>query len=138
MKFVYPAIIEQDEGGRFLVTFQDLAEAMTEGETMEEALFNAQEALTLTLEGRLEEGMEIPLPGPAGENAHMVAPAARVQSALLVHFSRGDRSLADLARALGTSWPAVKRLEDARHSPTLKILDRTAAALGKKLVLSFE
>jgi antitoxin HicB len=37
-----------------------------------------------------------------------------------------------------TSWPAAQRLEDPRHSPSLKQLERAAAALGKRLVLSFE
>jgi antitoxin HicB len=139
MKTVFPAHIEPDESGRYFVRFLDLAEALTEGETLEEALFNAREVLTLTLEARLAEGMDLPIPGEStGENVHGITPAARVQAAYLVHRNRGDRSLADLARALETSWPAVKRLEDPHHSPTLKMLERTAASLGKKLVLSFE
>jgi len=59
---------------------------------------------------------------------------------LLVHLAREAerKSLADLARALGTSWPAAARLEDPRHWPTLRQLDRAAAALGKRLVLTLE
>ncbi|WP_177186269.1 hypothetical protein [Nitrosomonas sp. Nm166] len=57
---------------------------------------------------------------------------------MLVRLARGDRSLAEIARALETSWPAAKRLEDAHHSPTLKQLEKVAAALGKKLVISLE
>jgi antitoxin HicB len=68
----------------------------------------------------------------------MVAPDAKTQAAILVRLSRGDRSVADLARVLGTSWPAVARLEDPRHSPTLRNLERTAAALGQRLIVSFE
>lgn len=139
MKPLFPAKIELDEGGRFFVQFPDLEEAITEGETLEEALFNAHEVLTLTIEGRLDEGMKIPLPqATTGDNIHLVAPTAKVQAALLVHHARGDRSMADLARALDTSWPSAKRLENPRHSPTLKVLDKAAAALGKRLVLSFE
>ena len=72
------------------------------------------------------------------EGAHYVAPDAKTQAALLVRRTRGERSLADLARALETSWPAAKRLEDPRHWPSLKQLERAAAALGKRLVLTFE
>ncbi len=63
-----------------------------------------------------------------------------MQSALLIHLVRESehKSLADLARALGTSWPAAARLEDPRHWPTLRQLDRAAAALGKRLVLELE
>ncbi|MHB8789656.1 MAG: type II toxin-antitoxin system HicB family antitoxin [Desulfobulbaceae bacterium] len=139
MKPVYPAEITKDEEGFFFVRFLDFDEAITDGESLEEALFNAQEVLTLTIEGRMDEGIHIPEPQPAtGKNIHCIAPAARVQAALLVHQARGNRSLADLARALETSWPSAKRLEDPHHSPTLKMLDRAAATLGKRLILSFE
>jgi antitoxin HicB len=57
---------------------------------------------------------------------------------LLVRRARADRPFADLVRALDTSWPAAKRLEDPHHSPTLKQLERAAGTLGKRLVLSFE
>jgi len=136
---LYPAQIEQDESGIFFVTFPDFEEAISEGETLEEALFNAQEVLTLTLESRLEENIEIPMPMKAtGVNIFHIAPEARVQAALLIHQSRGKRSMADLARALGTSWPAAKRLKNPRHSPTLKVLEKAATTLGKKLIISFE
>ena len=55
-----------------------------------------------------------------------------------LRLARGERSLAEVARALETSWPSAKRLEDPRHYLTLKQLEKAAAALGKKLVLSFE
>jgi len=142
MKSTYPARIEKDNNGLYFVQFINFDEAITDGETLEEALFNAQEVLTLTVESRLEENLDLPLPSQTGEkeedNIYFVAPDARVQAALLVHHARGNRSIAELARALGTSWPAAKRLEDPRNSPTLKILDKAAATLGKKLVLSFE
>ncbi len=139
MKPIYAAKITKDEDGYFFVSFPDFDEAVTDGETMEEALFNAQEVLTLTLESRMDEGMEIPEPHRyKGKDLHYLAPAARVQAALLVHNARGNRSLADLARALETSWPSAQRLENPHHSPTLKMLDKAAATLGKKLILSFE
>ncbi|MDR3088177.1 MAG: type II toxin-antitoxin system HicB family antitoxin [Azoarcus sp.] len=120
----------------FFVQFVSLDEAFTNGKTLEEALFNASEVLTLTLLGRLEEGMEIPKPEQGVEGAHYVAPDAKTQAALLLRHVRGDRTYAELARALETSWDVAKRLEDASHWPSLRALDRAAAALGKRLVLS--
>lgn len=133
----YPAILEPEEGGGYFVRFPDMEEAVTEGDTLEEALFNAAEVLSLTLDGRLEEGMEVPPPSSV-EGAHLVAPDAKTQAALLVRFARGDRPLAELARQLNTSWPAAQRLEDPKHWPSLRQLERAAAALGKRLVLTFE
>lgn len=138
MKIEYPARIVKD-GQEFLVTFPDFPETATDGTTLEEALFNAAEALTLTLEGRAEEGLEIPQPSrPRGRAKYMVAPAARVQGALLLRMARGNRSVAEFARALGTSWPAAAKLEDPRHSPSLRQLEKAAAVNGKRLIVSFE
>jgi len=43
-----------------------------------------------------------------------------------------------MARLLNTSWPAAQRLERPKTNPTLKQLERAAAAMGRRLVLSFE
>ncbi len=137
MDIRYPASLTQEADGGFLVQFLDFEEAFTEGDSLEEALFNAAEVLTLTLDARMDEGIPIPEPSVVAD-AQAIAPSAKVQAALLIRRARGDRPFADLARALDTSWPAAKRLEDPRHSPTLKQLERAAAALGKRLVLSFE
>jgi len=138
MRILYPAIVKKQRPSGYFVQFLDIEEAITQGETVEEALFNASEVLTLALDHRLERDREIPLPSSPSVRAHLVAPDAKTQAAILVRLSRGDRTVADLARMLGTSWPAVARLEDPKHSPTLRNLERTAAALGQKLIVSFE
>ncbi len=138
MNIQYPAKITHDASDdRYLVQFYDFDEAITEGETLEEAIYNASEVLSLTIEGRFDEKMDVPEPSRHA-NAYMVAPAARVQAALLIHFMKGKRTNAEIARALGTSWPSISRLEDPRHWPSLRTLERAAAALGQKLILSME
>ena len=137
MKILYPAIVKKDKSARFLVKFPDLKEAITEGETLEEALSNAVEVLTLTLEGRIDENMKIPHPSRK-KDAYLIAPSARVQAALLMRLSKGKHSTAQIARLLETSWPAIARLEDPHHWPSLRQLEKTATALGKRLVISIE
>jgi antitoxin HicB len=129
----YPATVEKQSDGSFFVQFVDLPDTFTEGRTREEALFNAGEVLSAMLAWRLDEAHDVPAPTPKVKGAHYVAP-----DAMLLRLARGERSLSDLARALETSWPAAKRLEDPRHWPSLKTLDRAAAALGKRLVLVLE
>lgn len=138
MDIRYPAILESQADGSVLVQFVDLDDTFTEGKTKDEALFNAAEVLSAMLAWRLDEGKEIPAPSPKVKGAHYVAPDAKTQAAMLLRLARGERSLSDLARALETSWPAAKRLEDPTHWPSLKTLDRAAAALGKRLVLVLE
>lgn len=139
MKIAYPYTMEPQKDGGYLVQFVDMTEACTEGATKEEAAFNAQEVLSLVLEQRLADDGEIPRPSRR-DGLPLAAPDAVIQSALLIQGARkeGQKSLADLARALGTSWPSAARLEDPRHWPSLRQLDRAAAALGKRLVLTLE
>jgi antitoxin HicB len=138
MKIEYPYTVEQQEDGGSLVQFVDFEEAFTEGYTPEEVVFNAAEVLTGIIAHRLDKGQEIPAPSLV-EKAAYIAPGAAVQSALLLHLARQEqnKTVADMARALGTSWPAAARLEDPKHWPTLRQLDRAAAVLGKRLVISF-
>jgi antitoxin HicB len=138
MEIRYPATIEAQSDGRFLVRFVDLPDTFTEGETKEEALFNASEVLSVMLAWRLDRERDVPAPSSKVKGAFYIAPDAKTQAAMLLRLARGDRSLSDLARALETSWPAAKRLEDPTHWPSLKTLDRAAAALGKRLVLTLE
>jgi antitoxin HicB len=136
MNLAYPYTLEPQEGGGYLVQFADIEEAFTEGDTPEQAAFNAAEVLTGVLALRLARDEDIPPPSPAGGRA-VAIPGAEVQAALLVHFARGKRSIAELARAMGTSWPAAQRL-GRPGNPTLRQLDRAARALGKRLVLTME
>ncbi len=138
MEIRYPAVLEPEESGGFFVRFVDVEGALTDGETLDEALFNASEALSGILGWMLDENRPIPDPSPAGEGMVLVAPDARTQAALLIRRARGERSLAELARSLETSWPSAQRLENPRHSPTLRQLEKAAAALGKRLVLALE
>jgi antitoxin HicB len=138
MEISYPARLTSQVEGGFLVEFVDLADTFTEGQTQEEALFNAAEVLSGMLAWHLDEGHDIPAPSLGLQDVHYVAPDAKTQAVLLLRYARAGRSLADLARALETSWPQAKRLEDPRHWPSLKTLDRAARVLGKRLVLSME
>jgi antitoxin HicB len=139
MKIEYPYTTEPQEDGSVLVQFIDFEEAFTEARTPEEITFNAAEVLAGIIAYRLDKGQPVPAPSIVSDAPH-AAPNPAIQSALLLHFAREEqnKSLADMARALGTSWPAAARLEDPKHWPTLRQLDRAAAVLGKRLVLCLE
>ncbi len=138
MEIRYPALVEPQTDGTFMVQFVDLPDTFTEGSSLDEAIFNAAEVLSAMLGWRMDEAQPIAAPSLKVQGAHYISPDAKTQAALLLRLARGERSFADLARALETSWPVAKRLEDPKHWPSLRTLDRAAAALGKRLVLSFE
>lgn len=138
MRTEYPYTVEKDQDGCFFVQFIDLEDVYTQGENLEEATFNAGEVLSGMLAYRLEKNQEIPAPSPCPESGYLTSPSPEVQAALLLRKARGDKSLSELANAMKTSWPAAQRLEDPRHWPSLKQLDKAARALGKRLILSLE
>lgn len=137
MNFAYPYTSTQQEPGGFFVRFVDIEEAITEGDTLEDAAFNASEVLTGVLAYRLDHGQAIPEPSPANGRS-VASPSAAVQAVMILREARGGRPIADLARGLDTSWAAANRLDDPHHWPSLKQLDRAARVLGKRLVLNME
>lgn len=91
------------------------------------------------IEQRLADGELILLPSLA-ENRPVAYPQTRIQIAVLLRKTREaqGRTLAEMARALQTSWPSAQRLEQATANPTLKQLERAAAALGKRLLITLD
>ena len=56
----YTIILEPAEEGGFIVTVPALPEAGTQGDTREEALEHAREAIELVIEHRLSKGEALP------------------------------------------------------------------------------
>jgi len=59
-------------------------------------------------------------------------------SAVIEARSRAGLTQQELARKMGTTQPAVARLESGRARPSLRTLERLAAATGSRLLISFE
>ena len=136
MRFEYPFNIKKSEDNSYFVQFIDLEEAFTSGNSIEECIYNAGEVLSAMLECRLEDNDEIPMPSE-GDYKYKIAPSASVQAALLIRFYKQGRTVADMARSLGVTWPVAQRLENPKHMPSLKQLERVANVLGKRLVIDF-
>jgi antitoxin HicB len=58
--FSFSVVLEPQEEGGFTVLVPALPEVVTEGDTEEEALANAEEAIRAVLAYRREQGMTIP------------------------------------------------------------------------------
>jgi len=58
----YPVVIHKDENSDYGVSFPDLPGCFSAGETIEEALANAQEAAECHIEGILIESEPVPVP----------------------------------------------------------------------------
>jgi antitoxin HicB len=58
----YPVNLVPDTGG-YVVTFPDIPEAMTQGDSYEEAMEMAKDALETALDFYFEDERKVPLPG---------------------------------------------------------------------------
>ncbi len=56
----YVAIVEEEEGKAFGIWFPDLPGCVSAGDTLDEAMANAGEALTLWIDVTRERGAEVP------------------------------------------------------------------------------
>ncbi len=73
-RFAYPITLAADEvDGGFVVTCRDLPEAITQGDTLEDATEAAECALEAAIEMRIEDGLDIPLPSKANNGEHLVS-----------------------------------------------------------------
>ena len=126
--------IEQDEG-MYIVQFPDMPNIQTFGNTHEEALAMAKEALESCLESDISRGMAIPSPSFSG--GHPVSVASHIVLSLQLRVLRGEQSQTEIAQRLGLSYQSYQRLENPRKAnPTIKTLERIARIYGRELIIS--
>ena len=77
--YIFPALFEPSEVGGYCITFPDLSGCITEGDTLDEAMYMAKDALELYLFNLEDDGEEIPVPSAPErietENHAFVVPA---------------------------------------------------------------
>jgi antitoxin HicB len=77
-QFTYPVKLTPDKKDRgYVVTCRDLPEVITQGDSIEEALAEATDALEEAVAGRIDDAREIPAPSAAkrGERVVSVPPS---------------------------------------------------------------
>ncbi|MBD3392093.1 MAG: helix-turn-helix domain-containing protein [Chitinivibrionales bacterium] len=134
----YYAKIKKADGA-YLVSFPDLANVNTFGDTKAEALAHAAEALNACLESDFERGFSLPEPKVRhGKAFHPISVAPHIEIAYSLRKLRKQRSQVEIARKLGISYQAYQKLENPRKcNPTIKTLERISQVLGKELEISF-
>jgi len=136
MQYVFMAEVDADPDGGFLITFPDVPEAITHGDTREEAMASAREALGLALRGIIQEGRS--LPHPVAQQGVPVAVDAEdaIKIAVIEAFNEAKISKRELARRLGKTENEARRILDPDHHSKLGQLQDAMQALGKTIVVS--
>ena len=135
----YPVTLERDDNDTIRVSFPDFPEAHTFGDTREEAVARAQDALATVLDAYIKDRREIPRPTLRGRGVVVFVPALTAAKIGLYTLMRERRvGKAELARRLKWHMPQVDRVVDVRHASRLDQLETAFSALGKRIVVSVE
>ncbi|EBU7767792.1 type II toxin-antitoxin system HicB family antitoxin [Salmonella enterica subsp. enterica] len=134
----YPLnLVPAPEGG-YVVTFPDIPEALTQGDTREEALSAALDALVTAFEFYFEDNEQIPLPSGvnAGDDFVEVPLSVASKVLLLNAFLESRLTQQELAKRIGKPRQEITRLFDLNHATKIDAVQSAAKALGRELTLN--
>ena len=125
------------EDGGYTVTFRDIPEAITYGETLEEALEMAQDALETAMEFYFEDMRQVPTPSKGQDGEYAIElPISMASKVLLLNEMVAQRvTQADLAKRMNTSRQVVNRMTDLQHATKIDTISDALKALGKEMVI---
>jgi len=132
----YPIRLERDDNDTILVSFPDFPEAHTFGETVEDALRRAPDALATVIDAYIKDRRDIPLPSAVITRHSVTMPALIETKVHLYEAMRAARvGKSELARRLDWHLPQVDRLLAMTHGSKLEQLEAAFRVLGKRLVV---
>lgn len=128
------------EQGDHVVSVRDLPEVVTSGESREEALTLAADAIEVAVAGRMEDDLALPAPTAVrkGEDAVPLPAQMAAKASVYAAWKKARLSKTELARRLDRNEIEVRRILNPRHGTKLDQLDEAARALGGRLSIGFE
>jgi antitoxin HicB len=130
----YPVELTPD--GKFMmVTFPDIPEANSQGDSVEDALNMAVDALETALDFYFDAGRPVPAPSKPKRGQHMVELRASIAAKVLLlnEMLRQKVRPVELARRLQTTPQEVNRLTNIRHTSRIDGIAVALKALGKTM-----
>lgn len=136
----YTAKIVKEDNDNYLVEFPDLEGCLTEGETLQEALSNAKEALDGWLAASCDRDLKIPEPkfNKTGKNYFLIPVDIKIEFAIKLRRIRKKRGLSqsEVARLLGISQQAYAKFESPDSTnPSLNTIQKLSDALDIEIEL---
>lgn len=134
----YPARFETADEGGYVVTFRDIPEAITQGDSEAEAMEMAEDVLVSAMDFYFEDKRPVPLPSKAKAGERFVTlPASVAAKVLLLNEMLAQQvSASELARRLGTRPQDVQRLTNLDHATKIDTIEKALGALGKRLEIA--
>ena len=136
---VYLALFEPDaDAGGFVVTFPDIDDGVTQGETQEGATEMAADLLACMIGERMNRDLDLPVPRKYRGSKYRPVRLPALQEAkaeLYNAFRAAGMRKAELARRIGISKTNIDRLFDLNYHSRLEQIEAAFRALGKELAI---
>lgn len=117
----------------FIVRGRDIPAAITQGDTVEDALTQADGALQAAIEGRIQDGMDIPAPSAPKRVERIVAAPITTALKAAVYISMHEQgvSTSELARRMHVHEKDARRMLDPDQQAKVPTLERALGVLGR-------
>jgi len=133
---IYPAKFTADrEAGGYVISFPDVPEAVTQGDSVEEGVEMAADCLELILGEYIRLGRPIPAPSARkrGYRSIRLPFFVALKVELYDAWLHSGVKKAELAHRLGMPRANVDRLFDLKHVSRPEQIEEAFAALGKQV-----
>jgi antitoxin HicB len=139
-RYQYPAVFTPAEEGGYIITFPDVPEAITQGESIQECIKEAADALDEAIIGRINSGKVIPESSAAKSGNYIipVPPQSAFKAALYEEIQRLNWSNLEVAAFFGVDEKEVRRLLDPHYSSKLPRIAELLERVGKRIVVSVQ
>lgn len=135
LRFTYPVKLasERKDGG-YVVTCRDVPEAITQGETTDEALAETEGALQAAIECRIEDGLDIPAPSQPrrGERLATTPVTTALKAAVYIALRDSGISKSEFAHRMQVNEKEARRMLDPKRPTKFPTLERALAVLGRR------
>lgn len=133
--FTYPIKMRKQREGGYAITFVDFPEAITQGESKQDALLQAVDCLEEAVANRIALKQDLPYPSKPTTRQTTVTLHATIaaKAALYVTVRSKKVSNVQLARKLKCDEKEVRRLLDPYYVSKLPRIEHALEILGKRL-----
>lgn len=134
-QFNYPATLTKQKEGGYLVQLPDFPEAITQGDTIEDALIEATDCLEEAIANRIEMKLSIPTPRQLKKSQYNISLHATFAAKTALYLAMREQKLTNtlLAKKLHCDEKEVRRLLNPHYNSKLPRIEQALFVLGKRL-----
>ncbi len=134
-RFCFPIILTPDAiDGGYVVTFPDLPEAITQGDTIEECLTEAKDCLEESIALRIDDNLDIPEPSSINSN-YWVSLSLTMELKAILYLTIKDSGLSykELANKVKIDEKDIINSLNPNRPTSLSILEVILSQFNKRL-----